>query len=174
MKRDFQIRRLLKETRAINAFRKKRAYASIVAKTTSLLDAYPYFVPVLVLKAQAIQLVDKDVGSSGLEEAKRVLRLAVELDPKSLDALNELAHFLFAVEDRSDEAVKLFERSIAMGLQTLREAYVGVIRCLMELDRWRSCEKALGEAGRIWARDLEIAALAQEFHEMRPTKRRKA
>ena len=102
---------------------------------TKLLEKYPFSTRLLLLKGRLIQLLDEYSELGELQDASDALESAVELDGESIDALNELALFRYVVEDRHDEAISLFEKSIVKGLDFLEEAYLGKARCFFETDR---------------------------------------
>ena len=82
-----------------------------------------------------MQLLDEGSELGELQDALDALESAVELDGESIDALNELAMFRHVVEDKHDEAMLLFEKSIAKCLEFSEEAYLGKASCLFETDR---------------------------------------
>ncbi|HIE26057.1 TPA: hypothetical protein EYP66_02090 [Candidatus Poribacteria bacterium] len=89
----------------------------------------------LILKGRLIQLLDEESELGELQDALDALESAVKLDGESIDALNELAIFRHVIENKYDEAILLFEKSIAKCFQFLEEAYLGKAICLFETDR---------------------------------------
>jgi tetratricopeptide (TPR) repeat protein len=71
-------------------------------------------VEMLVLRGQLIQLV-ADAGDDDLEEALACYREALELDPGSALAHEEIGHFLDDVADDPEEALPFFQRAIELG-----------------------------------------------------------
>ena len=68
----------------------------------------------LVLRGQLIQLV-ADGRPDELEEAFACYQEALELDPDSAEAHEELGHFLDDVADDPAEAASFFRRAIELG-----------------------------------------------------------
>lgn len=165
--------KIVNELKELKTLQRKLRFGAVVTKANTLLKVHPYLVPALVAKARAIQMLEEGELSLGtLDEAKDSLTLAVDLDPAAGGAVNELAYFLFAIWDRSNQALGLFERSLSISLEALRDAHIGRIKCLMDLERWSSCERALKEARRIFPSDLKFTELKEEFRQM-TGKRRK-
>ena len=142
-------------------FHEKRRYPEIVKVTRRLLSEFPGVVPLLVYKAMAIQQLDEEAAGrlATLGEAFDALSLAVELDPQSVDALTELGFYLYAIQNDANRALDVFERGIRIGAQSLREAYVGRVKCLLELRRRSAAARALSEATRLFPRDKAIREL---------------
>ncbi|MFQ5873858.1 MAG: hypothetical protein ACE5JL_08660, partial [Dehalococcoidia bacterium] len=157
----------MRELKAIQALKRKGDYPALVARADNLLRSHPYSVQLLVLKAQALQLLEDVDTPTPLTEAKRLLALAVTLDPKAVDALNELAFYTFAVEDQTKKALDLFERAMRTSLESFKEAQIGKIQCLLDLDRWSDCERALRDTRRVLGNAPEIAQLEQELRATR-------
>jgi tetratricopeptide (TPR) repeat protein len=91
-----------------------------------ILDTDGPSVELLVLRGQLIQLV-ADAGDDELDEALDCYRQALELDPDSAMANEEIAHFLDDVADDPAEAIPYFRRAIELGAgesahEGLREA----------------------------------------------------
>ena len=81
------------------------------AEALNLVDAalhhYPGHPGFLTSRAELIQLLDSDVGPD-LDDARQSLRQAVESDPHSPNPRTELGNFLFAVDDKTNEALEHF------------------------------------------------------------------
>jgi tetratricopeptide (TPR) repeat protein len=114
---------------------RENQYSKSLLIVNKLLEKYPFSTRLLLLKGQLIQLLDEDSELGELRDALDALESAVELDGESIDALNELAMFRYVVEDKHDEAMLLFEKSIVKCLEFLEEAYLGKAKCLFETDR---------------------------------------
>jgi tetratricopeptide (TPR) repeat protein len=110
-------------------------YSNALLIVHKLLEKYPFSTRLLLLKGQLIQLLDEYSELGELQDASDALESAVDLDGESIDALNELAMFRHVVEDKHDEAISLFEKSIIKCLDFLEEAYLGKAKCLFETDR---------------------------------------
>jgi tetratricopeptide (TPR) repeat protein len=71
-------------------------------------------VEMLILRGQLIQLV-ADSGPDELDEAFACYQEALELDPKSALAHEEIGHFLDDVADEPGEALPFFRKAIELG-----------------------------------------------------------
>lgn len=87
-------------------------------------------------------------GKRALKEAKRLLLAAAAAAPNNPEALNELAYFLFVVDDRTAAAVRMFSKSADRALKLLEDAWVGEITALCELGRFRAARE-IGERARV-------------------------
>jgi tetratricopeptide (TPR) repeat protein len=85
-----------------------------------ILEAEGPSVETLILRGQLIQLIAGD-REDELDEAFACYQEAVELDPDSAAANEELAHFLDAVMDAPADAVVYFRKAIALGAGTSAE-----------------------------------------------------
>jgi tetratricopeptide (TPR) repeat protein len=92
-----------------------------VDEIDDLLDAEGVSVELLVLRGQLIQLVAFD-DPEAQDEALSCYRDALELDPGSAIAHEELAHFLDDVADEPAEAARFFRKAIALGAGETAEA----------------------------------------------------
>ena len=79
-----------------------------------LLEAEGPSVELLILRGQLIQIV-ADGGPEDLEEAFACYREALELDPLSASAHEELGHFMDDVADDPAEAILFFRKAIELG-----------------------------------------------------------
>jgi len=77
--------------------------------------------------------------------------------------VNELAHFLYAVDDKSQEALKLFEKARLDGLSIVEEAYIGGIKALTDLGRAGDAKKMLKAARRALGSTSKLARLQDEI-----------
>lgn len=113
---------------------RRRQYEEVIRQADKILRSYPCNVPTLIMKAQAIQLLNGRSLSKQhtLQAAKQALLCAREADPQSLPALNELAFFVYAVEDKSRKAQRLFNESFGKSIDNLTEAAEGVLKCLVD------------------------------------------
>jgi tetratricopeptide (TPR) repeat protein len=97
-----------------------------------LLEAEGPSVDLLILRGQLIQLLPDD-DPAVMDEAFACYQEAVELDPSSAEANEEIAHFLDDVADEPEEAEPYFRRAIALGAgETARE---GLREVLSQLGR---------------------------------------
>jgi tetratricopeptide (TPR) repeat protein len=125
----------LKNLKDIERLLRGNQYSKALLIVNKLLEKYPFSTRLLLLKGRLIQLLDEESELGELQDALDALELASELDDGSIDALNELAMFRHVMEDKQDEAILLFEKSIAKCFELLEEAYLGKAKCLFETDR---------------------------------------
>lgn len=123
---------------------KDEKYASALAGIEEMLLHWPGSSPLLILRAELIQLQDE--GGPPLQEARRSLEQAVEYDGDSIDACTELAHFQFAVEDNAAAADKSFAEAIEAGTTQLITALVGRAAALTDLGRSEEAFDCLARA----------------------------
>ena len=90
------------------------ASAEDIDEIDDMLDAEGPSVELLILRGQLIQLVG-DGDDDALEEAFACYREALELNPESALANEEIGHFLDDVADDPIEAVPFFRKAIALG-----------------------------------------------------------
>lgn len=100
-----------------------------------------------VLFAKLVQLQDGPTHT--LDDAKRALRQAVELDASSPAAAIELGYFLDNVEDDTPAAAKAFARGIGAARQLLIEGLLGYAGALIQLDEREEAVRSLIEAHRL-------------------------
>ena len=79
-----------------------------------ILDAEGASVELLILRGQLIQLV-ADGNQDELEEAFACYQEAIELDPTSAEAHEEIGHFLDDVAEEPHEAIPFFRKAIELG-----------------------------------------------------------
>jgi hypothetical protein len=95
-----------------------------------LAEDCPALAPNLQDLGRLLQVVDEPGvdGREGLREAQQWLERAVQVSDRSAPALVELGYFLDAVRDSPDEALRLYEEGASKALETLADAWVGMIR----------------------------------------------
>jgi tetratricopeptide (TPR) repeat protein len=110
------------------------ALPSDIDELDDILEAEGPSVDALILRGQLIQLVDGE-DSEVFDEAFACFQEAVELDPTSADAFEELAHFMDDVADEPEEAEAFFRKAIELGAgETAREGLRDVLRQLGRAD----------------------------------------
>jgi len=85
-----------------------------IEELDGILEADGPSAELLILRGQLMQLV-ADEEPDALEEALACFKDAVELDPASAEAHEELAHFLDDVADEPEQAEIFFRRAIELG-----------------------------------------------------------
>jgi tetratricopeptide (TPR) repeat protein len=114
---------------------REQQFGSALEEVNRLLEERPDNAPLLVMRAELIQLQDDEEGVPTLDDARADLKQAVALDETSPTPLIELAYFLFAVDDDAESASRYFQRAIKLGQSLLKEALVGQAEALSELGR---------------------------------------
>ena len=97
-----------------------------------ILEAEGRSVELLILRGQLIQLV-ADGDEDELEEAFACYEEAIELDPHSAVANEEIGHFLDGVADDPAEAIPFFRKAIALGAG--ESARDGLREALLQVER---------------------------------------
>ena len=97
-----------------------------------------------VLRASLIQLQEKP--SHGLEEARKALRNAIDLDTLSPAAQIELGHFLDAVDDDPQAAALSFAEGNFLSRRLLIDGLLGQARALLQLEKKDEAVNCLVEA----------------------------
>jgi hypothetical protein len=105
----------------------------------------PTFIPNLLDLARQLQVADE--GDRDAEEAfaevQRLLEQAVVGSERSGPALVELGYFLDTIRDASEKATPLYEEGAARALETLEDAWAGLLRAWVHERTKESLEKAL-------------------------------
>ena len=96
-----------------------------------ILEAEGGSVELLILRGQLIQLV-ADGRPDELEEAFACYQEALEIDPGSAEAHEEIGHFLDDVAEEPGEAVPFFRKAIALGAGP--SAHEGLREVLSQLE----------------------------------------
>jgi tetratricopeptide (TPR) repeat protein len=94
--------------------REGTAVPADIEELDQILEADGPSAEILILRGQLMQLV-ADEEPDALDEALACFRDAIELDPASAEACEELAHFLDDVADEPEEAEVFFRRAIELG-----------------------------------------------------------
>ena len=113
-------------------------------RVEELRKAWPGNAHVLVLSSRFIQLQDEP--SQTLNEAKRLLQRAIELDKNSPEASIELGYFLDNVENDSHAAAKAFLQGISAARQLLIEGLLGQAHVVLQTNHREDAVRCLVEA----------------------------
>jgi tetratricopeptide (TPR) repeat protein len=97
-----------------------------------------------ILWASLVQLQDHPTDS--LEDVKRALQRAVELEKDAPAGAIELGHFLDTVEDDPKAACKAFSEGINAGRRLLIDGLLGQARALLQLEKRDEALQSLMEA----------------------------
>lgn len=131
-------------------------YDQALAIVESLLKVWPGNGHLHVLWASLVQLQDDPKNS--LREAKRALQRAVQLDKSSLIASIELGHFLDAVEDKPQAALKAYSEGVTVARRSLIEGLIGQAKALRQLDKQDEFLACLLELLQVMHFDLDSRA----------------
>jgi tetratricopeptide (TPR) repeat protein len=136
---------LKKELAKIRRLCDARRFDRAFVEMDRVLKHWPDNPHALVLWANLLQLQEEDVGPP-LEEAKKALHKATDLDEHGPMPLIELGHYLYALDDDSKEACKYFDKAIALCKRLLQEAYLGKAKALGDLERTDEAFACLAKA----------------------------
>ncbi len=103
-----------------------------VHECDALLSRFPKSTALWCFRSMLIQAGEDD-GSYDLEDAKHSLEKALEINPDSQEANEELGWYLYAIEDNSSASEPYFRTAISAGAGT--DAYAGLVKALVELGR---------------------------------------
>lgn len=99
---------------------------------------------ILVLKGMSIQLAGSNTIYD-IDDAEHAFRRAIEMDCKYVDAILELAWFLYTVRRDTTEAMELFEKALAISRHQAAESVNGIAQCLLEKEGAQIALKYLDE-----------------------------
>ena len=136
-------------------------YGAAFAEVESLLKIWPGNAHLHILWAGLLQL--QDDPRHDLDEAKRALQQAVELDEGSPAAAIELGHFLDTVVDDPHAASKAYAEGVAAARHLLVEGLIGQAEVFRKLEKRAEFLSCLQEA--IQLRRLD-AVHAEQIREM--------
>ncbi len=111
----------------------EKDYERALAEVEALRKTWPGNAHLLILWASLVQLQEKPKHE--LEEAKRALQQAVELDRGSPAAALELGAFLDNVEDDPQAAAKAYADGVATARQLLIEGLLGQAKAFRQLEK---------------------------------------
>ncbi len=96
-----------------------------------ILRRCPAYGPALAGLGRALQSEnqpeDESRGAEVLNETEAILRRAAVVERRESKSVTELAWFLYAVQDRNEEAIALYREAISSALEVLEDAWVGLI-----------------------------------------------
>jgi len=127
----------------VNRLWEKKDYDTALAEVEDLLKVWPGNAHLHILRASLVQLQEDPKYS--LDEAKKALQQAVELDKSSPAGAIELAHFLDAVRDNPQAASESYAEGVAVARQLLIEGLLGQANALFQLNRREDCLQSLME-----------------------------
>ncbi len=118
-------------------------YDTALDTVEGLLASWPGNAHLHTLWASIVQL--QETPAHSLEEVKSSLQQAIELDKSSPAAAIELGHFLDAVENNPQAALKVYADGIAQARQLLIEGLIGQTKAFLQLARRDDARKCLLE-----------------------------
>jgi hypothetical protein len=121
----------------------KEDYGAALSGVERLKEEWPGNAYLHVLRASLVQLQEQP--KHGLEEAKRALHEAVELDGPRPAASIEFGYFLDNVEDNPDAASKPLAEGVAKARRLLIEALIGQAKAFLQLGKRQDAERCLAE-----------------------------
>jgi tetratricopeptide (TPR) repeat protein len=127
----------------VNRLWEEKDYDQALAEVEGLLKVWPGNGHLHILWASLVQLQEDPEHS--LDEAKKALQQAVDLDKSSPAGAIELGHFLDAVEDNPQAASKFYTQGIAVARQLLVEGLICQAKALLQLDKREDCFQSLLE-----------------------------
>jgi len=143
----------------------REEYERALTRLEELRQAWPGNAQLHVLWASLVQLQEESAHS--LDDAKRTLQHALDLDPKSPTAAIELGYFLDNVEDNPQAATKAFAQGIATARQLLIDGLLGQAKALLQLDKHEDALRCLVEAHTLADADRGVKKLfATRIEEM--------
>jgi hypothetical protein len=152
----------------VDTLRQQRRFSEALESIEGLLREEGSSSELLVRRA-VLQQLDEEVHT--LDQIEEDLRTAQLLSPGHLEAQLELGHFLYAVRDRSGEALPHFHSARLRACASLKEAFIGEIKCHADLRDWASVTRVLAEAEETFPGDLELSLLRAD-HEDAETRQR--
>jgi Tfp pilus assembly protein PilF len=122
---------------ARQAFREKRFERASELLEAIVADA-PLFAPAIQLLAAARQVTEPEGLSdasarAALRDARALLERAAIISRRSPGVLNDLGHFLNAIEDAPADALPVFAEALRNGAHDLTEILDGLISCAQQL-----------------------------------------
>jgi tetratricopeptide (TPR) repeat protein len=161
MKRLILFQQKMKEIEDLSA---QEDYEVALTLLEHLLSEYPFVTQMLIKKGQLIQLLPEASELGELSDAQKALELALEIDPKSMEAILELAHFYSAVLDQEREADKLFDQAVQRCSEFLEEAYRGKIQSLVSRGKSVEARRWVQKAQKLFPASVDIGASGEKIN----------
>lgn len=116
-----------------------------VRRYRELLAECPTFTPALLELGRLLQLTDEPgvEAEAAFVEIQRLLEQAVQVSGREAATVVELGYFLDTIRDASEKATPLYEEGAAKSLETLEDAWAGLLRAWVFERTKESLEKAL-------------------------------
>ncbi|HYO58223.1 hypothetical protein [Archangium sp.] len=116
-----------------------------VRRYRELLAECPTFTPALLELGRLLQLTDEPGvdAEEAFVEIQKLLEKAVQVSAREASTVVELGYFLDTIHNASEKATKLYEEGAAKALETLEDAWAGLLRSWVHERTKESLEKAL-------------------------------
>jgi hypothetical protein len=116
-----------------------------VRRYRELLEECPTFTPALLELGRLLQLTDEPgvEAEETFVEIQKLLEQAVQVSGREASTVVELGYFLDTIRDASEKATELYEEGAEKALETLEEAWAGLLRAWVHERTKESLEKAL-------------------------------
>jgi tetratricopeptide (TPR) repeat protein len=128
----------------VQALWAKRDYDKALSIVEELLKTCPGSAALNIMWASLVQL--QEDPDHDLDEVKKALESAVQLDKDSPAGPIELGHFYDAVEDNPHAASRAFAEGIAKARHLLIDGLLGQARALLQLNKRKEANRCLIEA----------------------------
>ncbi len=138
------IRPLKQKLAEIARLRQEEKIDQAFNEVDQLLKSWPGNPQLYILWADLVQLQEQPGPS--LEEAKKALQTAADLDKNSAAGLIELGYFLDNVEDDPHGASKAFSEAVATSRRLLIDGLLGKARALLQLNKREESLRCVLEA----------------------------
>src|SRR5437588_2074085 len=126
---------------AVIKLSRQERYDQALNVVEQLLEEFPLSSDLLVRRGCLIQLSDEaDNPGRTLQAARESLETARVLAPDCVEPLIELGHFMYAVEDKPDEALEYFRTARTRAEEELQEAMTGEARCYLDQGRFSEAQ----------------------------------
>jgi hypothetical protein len=116
-----------------------------VRRYRELLAECPTFTPALLELGRLLQLTDEPgvEAEAAFVEIQRMLEQAVQVSGREAATVVELGYFLDTLRNAPEKATLLYEEGAAKALETLEDAWAGLLRAWVHERTKESLEKAL-------------------------------
>lgn len=118
-------------------------YDAALAQVEQMLEKWSGNSQLHVLKGCLIQL--QETPTYELEDARKSLQLACELDETASEPLLELGHYLDAIEDDPQGAIKAYAEAATLARRHLIDTLIAQFDAYSQLDMWEEAHQCFRE-----------------------------
>jgi len=111
----------------------------------------------------ASQIVDGEFEQVRPDETQDFFDIAILLGPFDVESRSEKGAFLFYVDDRTVDALVVYQEARNLCLKQLAECTEGLVECLTEVGRKEESESILKETLTVCPGSEELRALLEEM-----------